>query len=108
MSTQIHPKIKHIQNEITEIFNAFSNNESTYTICESREKYSLSMLNSIKSKDNEWFITCLDVINNLVQQGTPKKELKKYITRNTNLSINLINHIVNTIYDDDIVDTHQQ
>lgn len=95
--------VKKIKVEIREIIKALEDNESYFTICDSYEDYSKSMLDFIKSKDHIWFDKLFDVIEEEIEKGAHKESLIKEL-QCTRLHKNLMNHIVDVIFDEDIIE----
>jgi len=99
-----NPKIKYVQKEFIEIYDAFKNNIDINIINESYENYSPNMHDFIKTKDLVWFDMFFAMINTMLNLGISKKNLKKNLLSIKNSNKNIVRHIVDIIYEEDIIE----
>lgn len=99
----MHPQIKFIQKEFTEIFDAFNNGESIEMIYDSYSEYNGMMFDYIKSKDKQWFDFYFTMIDDMLKTQIVKKELKKELTKLKDSNKFIVNHIITNIYDNNII-----
>ena len=99
--------VSKIKKEIEEILTAINNGESDSIICDSYEDYSKSMLDFIKTKNKIWFSKLFNVITEEIDNGADEISLKKEL-QIKKLHKNLINHIIDKIFSEDIIVDDQE
>jgi len=99
----ISPIVKYIQKEFIEVYEALINNVDINMINDSYENFSPNMLSFIKKKDLNWFNAYFLMIDGMVKKGMIQEDLRKNLLAIKNSNKNIVNYIVDTIYDDDII-----
>lgn len=103
----INQKVKYVRKELFNVLKAIEDGHDDKIIYDSYENYNKSMLDFMKSKEKIWLKGFTKLIEEEIENGTDKESLRKELLSYKGQNKYIINHVVDTIFDDDIIENNE-